>query len=140
MILVHVSDVNVDVLQPGSDGYIYLSEGCFISHFGKFVYLFNKMDLMKSGLPIEEQYSDGLAARVETSTRRLDFHSKALQKEFRVAAAIDIKKFALGVIEHWNHLDGNLVHTLGEVMQRFELQELIKEGGIENERSINKHT
>ena len=126
MILIHVSDVKVGTLVPGPDGVVYLSEGCFISHFGKYVYLFDKDSLMRSGLPIVEAYSDGLYAQLESHTRdwSVSFKSKPLGKEFQVASRIDVKRYALGVVEHWNHLDGQVTHELMGVVNMFEMEEL----------------
>ena len=119
-LLFHVSNERFDVLKPqGSQGCICFSGDTFISNFGQWVYIFNFQEL-NSRFHIEKISSGGAVQLcMPDSTTYYRYESKPLGYEYRVYEPISVNEFAVGVAEHWNHLDGKLEKVLmDEVVKR----------------------
>ena len=69
--------------------------------------------------------SDGLACHLETSHGSITYRSKPLVIEWRVYESLDVREHALGVIEHWNHLDGDVTRIVSDIVQVDELSKLM---------------
>lgn len=113
-LLFHVSDKIYPVLLPKqNDNYeksICLSENCFISHFGQYLYIFEKQ-ILHDNFCMKEVSTEGLHRYICLNTKEpqeIRFRSDSLGKEYRIYRPIDIDKFCLGIVEHFNHLKGEL--------------------------------
>jgi hypothetical protein len=113
-ILCHVSEEKVSILKP-INGYVYFSEDCFISMFGRYLYLFDK-DLLIKKYGAKKQNSTSACAvlamtpyasiKEPVNYDRLYFFSDQLGIEWVVSEDIDVIRDSLGILEHWNHMRG----------------------------------
>ena len=107
IILCHVSNERHDVLipQPPTDA-ICLSENKFITFFGQYLYLFD-IDVLKRNFRIRRLPTTGLYSSVSLNNYdTIRYESQSLGYEWRVYEPIDVKKYSIGVIEHWDHMKG----------------------------------
>ena len=111
-IICHVSDKKLDILIPQKpEGAICFSENKFITYFGQYLYLF-ELERLKENFRIEKVPTTGLASMRTVSPElcdgieRIRYKSKSLGWEWRCYSSIPVDEFALGVLEHWNHMEG----------------------------------
>jgi len=109
-ILCHVSDKLYPVLEPQKpDNCIYFSENKFISFFGEYLYLFD-LKTLQDNFRIKKRPTTGLKTMCFIENRlgpeEIRYHSKSLEWEWVCYNPIPVDQFALGVIEHWNHMEG----------------------------------
>ena len=121
-ILCHVSDKKLDVLSPQPpENAICFSEDVFISYFGEYLYLFD-LNKIRCKFGLVKQKTEGLFSIHEinhrsTSIGKIYYRSKPLKDEWRCFEPIDVKKYAIGVLEHWNHTEGVIgKHTINGKM------------------------
>jgi len=110
-ILCHVSDEKYDILTPQPpENVIYFSENSFITYFGQYLYLFD-LDTMIENFNIEKVTTTGLAHLLNLNSEYSDceylrYSSQSLGYEWRIYEPIDVDKYCIGIIEHWNHMKG----------------------------------
>ena len=112
-IICHVSDEKHKVLMPQEPtNAICFSEDTFITYFGQYLYLFD-LDLMRDVFQLEKLPTTGITGLQELGGYGFDlddiilrYKSRSLELEWRCYQPVDVDKYALGVIEHWNHMDG----------------------------------
>jgi len=110
IILCHVSDEKYDVLipQPGTDA-ICLSENKFVTYFGQYLYLF-ELGVLERDFRIRRLPTTGLYSSVHLGGRSgydsIRYRSQSLEYEWRVYEPIDVKKYSIGIVEHWDHMKG----------------------------------
>lgn len=122
-IITHTTDKLFDTLVPqpvGKEKCICFAKGCFISWFGQYVYLFDLDRLKADGFTVKKIKSGcGVAAQVKVEKynahHAYESHEK-LDYEYRVYEPINVKKYAVGVIKHFNHVDGILMDKLENCM------------------------
>ena len=111
-ILCHVSDEKYDILTPQPpENAICLSENKFISYFGQYLYLFD-LDKLRQNFYLERLPTTGLYMSTYVNPElingidRIFFKSQDLGYEWRCYKSIDVNKYCIGIIEHWNHMKG----------------------------------
>lgn len=108
-ILCHVSDKKVYTLEPQEPtGAICFSEDKFITYFGEYLYLFDLATLQEN-FRIEKLPTTGLYHTQylpPEGKEVIQYRSKSLEYEWRVYDCIPVDEFALGMLEHWNHMEG----------------------------------
>ena len=128
-LLYHVSDKKFDVLEPmtkGSPGaYTCFSMGCFISHFGQYIYICD-FDQLRKRFKIYKTYCGSLSQYVYSpfgcTERDFFFKSKPIEWEYRIYEPIPVDEFCLDVVEQYNHLKGVLVERMHcEIRKREEV-------------------
>lgn len=108
-IICHVSDQKLDFLIPQNPGNaICFSEDKFITFFGQYLYLFD-LKTMIDNFNIQKVETTGLThEHYLPHDQVLRYKSQSLEFEWRVFEAISVERFSLGVLEHWNHLNGTI--------------------------------
>lgn len=110
-IICHVSDKRYDVLYPQPpENAICLSENKFITYFGQYLYLFD-LDTMIKNFNIKKTTTTGLNSLFHLNPEYLgleylQYSSQSLGYEWRIYEPIDVDKYCIGIIEHWNHMKG----------------------------------
>ena len=106
-LLIHVSDIKTNILDPNIKGlgYVCFSENIFISHFGQYIYLFDKK-VLDENFKLFEQFSGSLGFVGNMERYKYRFESVSLEKEYRIYTPINVNKFGIGVITQFNHLKG----------------------------------
>ena len=107
IILCHVSDEKYDVLIPQPpENAVCLSENKFVTFFGQYLYLFD-IDVLKRNFRIRRLPTTGLYSSVSLNNYdTIRYESQSLGYEWRVYEPIDVKKYSIGVVEHWDHMKG----------------------------------
>jgi len=125
-LLIHTSNVRVDILEPQKlQGYdrpcICFSLNQFVSYFGEYVYLFYRIVLEKD-FYVEVLPSMGVKSSIRLHSDRVReyrYRSEDLGQEFRIYKPIDVKHYGIGVITNFNHLKGILEKRINhEVIHR----------------------
>jgi len=124
-LLIHTSNVKVDVLRPQIQKYgkpcICLSLNQFISHFGEYIYLFQK-EVLEKNFYIEEISSGGVECLAELNfypnRHTLKYRSKDLGQEFRIYEPIDVGRYGIGIISNFNHMKGVLEKKFDEIVMK----------------------
>lgn len=128
-LLFHVSDKIYKVLLPKkSDNHeecICLSENCFISYFGRYLYIFDKQ-VLYDNFHIKEISTAGLDGFMSYQELEFRFRSIPLGTEYRIYQPINIDKFCLGIAEHFNHLKGELNERMMNYCLKQEKEKTIK--------------
>ena len=108
-IICHVSDQKLDFLIPQApENTVCFSENKFITYFGQYLYLFD-LQTMIENFNIKKVPTTGLTYfRYLPDNQVLRYRSQSLQFEWRIFETISVKQFSLGVIEHWDHLNGTI--------------------------------
>ena len=136
-LLIHTSNIKVDILKPNKINShqrpcICFSLNQFISHFGEYIYLFEK-DILEKNFHIEEVISGGVEcmAAFESYPRHhiLRYRSQELGKEFRIYKSVDVHLFAIGIINNFNHMKGVLERRFDEIVMK-EIIDLEKKGEV----------
>ena len=110
-IICHVSDKKLDILIPQElENAICFSENKFITYFGQYLYLFD-LEVMIENFNIQRMPTTGLYSHrflhgQPENIERLAYRSQSLGWEWRCFEPVDVEKFSLGVLEHWNHMRG----------------------------------
>jgi len=110
IILCHVSDEKYDVLipQPPTDA-ICLSENKFITYFGQYLYLF-ELGVLERDFKIRKLQTTGLWGQAwipeSLGCDTIRYRSQSLEYEWRVYEPIDVEKYSIGIVEHWDHMKG----------------------------------
>lgn len=112
-LLYHSFDRRVDILEPRkySCGCICLSEGVFLGYLGEYLYIFEHETLQKH-FNLTSNPTTGAQAfsRVNFEQKRMyHFISDSIEKEFRIYEPIDIGRYAIGVVQNYNVLKGELL-------------------------------
>lgn len=124
-IICHVSDKRYDILRPRPpEDAICFSENTFITFFGQYLYLFD-LDVMEENFFVRKVSTEGVIGLMQlmpehTGYNQMRYESKPLGHEWRIHEPIQVDKFALGVVEHWNHMKGTIGvesvnHTMHEI-------------------------
>ena len=110
-IICHVSDKKLDFLIPQNPkDAICFSEDKFITFFGQYLYLFD-LKTMIDNFDIRKIPTTGITSlHYLPYDQVLRYKSQSLGFEWRVFEPISVEQFSLGVIEHWNHLNGTIGH------------------------------
>jgi len=125
-IICHVSDIRVANLQPRPpENAICFSEDKFCSYFGKFLYLFD-LDNIKRHFRIERIPTTGVYSSTSVDPEMYNginnvrYQSYHLGWEWRCYDSIPIEQYAIGVLEHWNHMEGVIgTYTVDEAVRRY---------------------
>lgn len=134
-LLIHTSNVRVDVLEPNKlPGFdrpcICFSLNQFISFFGEYIYLFKK-DILEKNFFIEKVPTEGVGLYDEVNVNRITieyrYRSDKLGNEFRIYDPIDVQRYGLGVVTNFNHLKGVLEKRMGDRIIR-EMVDFSKQG------------
>ena len=110
-IICHVSDQKHDVLIPQQpENAICFSENKFITYFGQYLYLFD-LETMEKHFNIIKLPTGGICGTCQMSPEAsgldyLRYESQGLGHEWRIYEPVDIHKYCLGIVEHWNHMVG----------------------------------
>jgi len=126
-ILVHTSDVLVDVLEPNfinneESPCICFSLNSYLPFFGRFVYLFD-YDTLKKHMTINRIVSGGYFSVLQTNQqanicKQYRFKSGSLGYEYRVYQPINVKDLSLGVITMFSHFQGELERIIRDKILR----------------------
>lgn len=114
-LLIHTTDVRVDVLKPapvaGDEPCICFSLNIFIAHFGQYVYLFDKAE-MRRCFRVERRPSRGVEIAMFISRGSYEdaigFRGQDLGDEYRIYEPIDVDEHCIAVIKNFNHMKGVL--------------------------------
>lgn len=110
-ILCHVSNEKHDILIPQKpENAICFSEDKFVTYFGQYLYLFD-LDVLTQNFNIRKVLTEGCQGSCFLHSEYhqnevLKYKSQPLGYEWRIYEPVDVDRFALGVIEHWNHMQG----------------------------------
>jgi len=125
-LLIHTSNIKVDILKPskssGSDRpSICFSSNQFISFFGEYIYIFKKK-VLEENFFVDSLPSKGVGLYMTESLRYIPieykYRSQDLGIEFRIYQPIDVPRYCLGVVTNFNHLKGVLERKMGEKIIR----------------------
>jgi len=124
-LLIHTSNVRVDILEPQKlPGYdklcICFSLNQFVSYFGEYVYLFDRIILEKN-FYVEVLPSGGVECSIRLRfDKEYRYRSEDLGQEFRIYEPIDVQRYGIGIITNFNHLKGNLEERINHEVIRKE--------------------
>ena len=131
-----MSDKKLDFLIPQKPtNAICFSEDKFITYFGQYLYLFD-LKTMIENFDIQKVVTAGLTnLRYLPYDQVIRYDSQSLKYEWRVFEPISVKRFSLGVIEHWDHLNGTIGKgSVDEPLKKIAINLMSQNGILKDER------